>query len=56
MHPWPPGAERHDAYEGAGATAGDDPDNTETAECKEDTETPAGNATDGAASYATAGK
>jgi hypothetical protein len=56
MHPWPPGAERHDAYEGAGATAGDDPDNTETAECKEDTATPAGNATDGAASYATAGK
>ena len=49
MSPWQPGAEKHDAYEAADATAGDDPDNTETAECKEDTETPAGNATDGAA-------
>jgi hypothetical protein len=56
MIPWPPGAERQDAYEAVAATAGDDPDNTETAECKEDTETQDGNATDGAASYATAGK
>ena len=49
MSPWPPGAEKQDDYEAAGATAGDDPDNTETAECKEDTETPDGNATAGAA-------
>ncbi len=56
MSPWPPGEEKQDDYEAAGATAGDDPDNTETAECKEDTETPAGNATAGAASYATAGR
>ena len=56
MSLWPPDAERQDAYEAAGATDGEDPDNTETAECKEDTATPAGNATDGAASYATAGR
>ena len=56
MFPWPPDAEKPDAYEAADATAGDDPDNTATAECKEDTETPAGNATAGAASYATAGR
>ena len=56
MSPWPQDAEKHDAYEAAAATAGDDPANTETAECKEDTATPAGNATDGAASYATAGR
>src|SRR5213593_961474 len=53
---WPPDAEKQDDYAAAGATAGDDPDNTATAECKEDTETPAGNATDGVASYATAGR
>ena len=56
MSPWPLDAEKHDAYEAAGATAGDDPDNTETAECKEATATPDGNATAGAASYATAGR
>src|SRR5207249_27668 len=56
MFPWPRDAEKPDAYEAADATVGDDPDNTATAECKEDTETPAGNATDGAASYATAGR
>src|SRR5207245_10477766 len=56
MFPWSPDGEKHDAYEAAGATAGDDPDNTETAECKEDTATPDGNATAGAAAYATAGR
>src|SRR5436309_15155712 len=56
MFPWPRDAEKPDAYEAADATAADDPDNTATAECKEDTETPAGNATDAAASYATAGR
>ena len=56
MSPWPLGAEKQDDYAVAGAMAGDDPDNTETAECKEDTETPDGNATAGAASYATAGR
>ena len=56
MSPWPPDAERHDAYEAVAATAGDAPDNTETAECKVDTATQDGNATDGAASSATAGR
>src|SRR6266568_4695492 len=56
MSPWPPDSEKRDAYEAAGATAGDDPDNTETAECKEAMATPAGNATDGAASYAMVGR
>jgi hypothetical protein len=49
MSLWPPDAEKLDAYEAAGATAGEDPGNTETAECKEDTETLDGNATAGAA-------
>ena len=56
MSLWPPGEEKQDDYAAADATAGDDPDNTETAECKEDTETPDGNATAGAASYAMAGR
>ena len=56
MSPWPLDAERLDAYEGAGATGGDDPDNTETVECKEATETLDGNVTDGAPSYDMAGR
>src|SRR5437667_9595101 len=56
MSLWPPGEEKQDDYAVAGATAGDDPDNTATAECKEDTATPDGNATAGAASFATAGR
>jgi len=48
-HPWPRDAGRQDAYEPAAATAGDDPANTATRECKEDTETQDGNATGGAA-------
>jgi hypothetical protein len=56
MISWPPGAEKHGVYEGAGATAGDDPDNTGTVECREDMVTRDGNATDGAPSYATAGR
>src|SRR5207302_8997688 len=56
MSLWPPGAEKQDDYAVAGATAGDDPDHTATAECKEDTATQDGNATDGAASYGTAGR
>src|ERR1700704_951373 len=56
MSPWPPVAEKHDAYEAVVATAGDDPDNTETAGCKAVMETPDGNATGEAASYATAGR
>jgi hypothetical protein len=49
MLSWPPDAEKQDDYEAAGATAGDAPDNTGTAECREATATPDGNATDGAA-------
>jgi len=48
-HPWPRDIGRQDVYEPADATAGDDPANTETQECKEDTETQDGNATGGAA-------
>jgi hypothetical protein len=47
--PWPPDAEKHVGSELADATAGDDQANTATQECKADTETPDGNATDGVA-------
>jgi hypothetical protein len=46
---WQPDEEKHDDYVLVVATAGDDQANTATAECKADTETPDGNATDGAA-------